>query len=57
VAEQLPEPPSPRTYFEPISPEGEVARKNIRLGIALFVIALIVAAGSVVVSLIYLQFD
>jgi hypothetical protein len=57
MAEQLPEPPSPRTYFEPISPEGEVARKNIRLGIALFVIALVVAAGAVVVSLIYLQFD
>jgi hypothetical protein len=57
MAEQLPEPPSPRTYFEPIAPEGEVARKNIRLGVALFVMALVVAAGAVVVSLIYLQFD
>jgi hypothetical protein len=57
MAEQLAEPPSPRTYFEPITPEGEVARKNIRLGAALFVIALLVAAGAVVVSLIYLQFD
>jgi hypothetical protein len=57
VAEQLPEPPSPRTYFEPISPEADVAAKNIRLGIALFVIALVMAAGAVVVSLIYLQFD
>lgn len=57
MAEQLPEPPSPRTYFEPISPQGDVARKNIRLGAALFVIALVVAAGAVVVSLIYLQFD
>ena len=57
MAEQLPEAPSPRTYFEPISPEGEIARKNIRLGIALFVIALVVAAGAVVISLIYLQFD
>jgi hypothetical protein len=57
VAEQLPETPSPRTYFEPISPEGDVATKNIRLGIALFVIALVVAVGAVVVSLLYLQFD
>jgi hypothetical protein len=57
VTEQLPEPPSPRAYFEPISPEGEVAAKNVRLGIALFVLALVIAAGAVVVSLIYLQFD
>jgi hypothetical protein len=57
VSDQIPEPPSPRTYFEPTSPEGEVARKNIRLGFALFVIALVVAAGAVVISLIYLQFD
>jgi hypothetical protein len=57
MAEQLPEPPSPRTYFEPISPEGKVAAKNVRLGMALLAIALLVAAGAVIVSLIYLQFD
>ena len=57
MAEHLPEPPSPRTYYDPIEPTGEVARKNIRLGIALFVIALLIVAGAVVVSLIYLQFD
>jgi hypothetical protein len=57
MAEQLPEPPSPRTYFEPVSPEGEVAAKNVRLGVALLAIALLVAVGAVVVSLIYLQFD
>jgi hypothetical protein len=57
MAEQLPESPSPRTYFEPISPEGEVAAKNVRLGIALIVVALLVVVGAVVVSLIYLQFD
>jgi hypothetical protein len=57
MAERLPEPPSPRTYYDPIDPTGEVARKNVVLGTALFVIALLVAAGAVVVSLIYLQFD
>ena len=57
MSNQIPEPPSPRTYFEPVSPQGDVAHKNVRLGIALFVIAVIVAAGSVVISLLYLQFD
>jgi hypothetical protein len=57
VAERLPEPPPPRTYHEPVDPTGEVARKNVRLGIALFAIALLVAAGTVAVSLIYLHFD
>jgi hypothetical protein len=57
MTDRLPEPPSPRTYFEPIGPEGAVARKNIRLAIALFVIALVFAAGAIAVSFIYLQFD
>jgi hypothetical protein len=57
MAERLPEPPSPRTYYEPVGPSPEVARKNVRLGVILFAIALLVAAGAVVVSLLYLQFD
>jgi hypothetical protein len=57
VAEHLPEPAPPRTYYDPVEPTGEVAQRNIRLGVALFVIALVFAAGAVVVSLIYLQFD
>jgi hypothetical protein len=57
VAERLPEPPPPRTTYEPIGPTGEVARKNILLGLVLFGIAILFAAGAVVVSLIYLQFD
>jgi hypothetical protein len=57
MAERLPEPPSPRTYYEPVGPTPEIARKNVRLGIVLFAIALLVAVGAVVVSLIYLQFD
>jgi hypothetical protein len=57
MTERVPEPPPPRTYYDPIDPTGDVARKNIVLGTALFAIALLVAAGAVVVSLIYLQFD
>jgi hypothetical protein len=57
VPERLPEPPPPRTYVVPVDPTGEVARKNVTLGIALCVVAVLIAAGAVVVSLIYLQFD
>ena len=57
MAEHLPEPPSPRTYYEPVEPTGEIARKNVVLGIALFVISVLMAAGAVLVSLIYLHFD
>jgi hypothetical protein len=57
VTESLPEPPPPRTYYDPVDPTGDVAAKNVRLGIALFALAVLIAAGAVVVSLIYLQFD
>jgi hypothetical protein len=57
MAERLPEPPPPQTYYEPVGPTGDVARKNIVLGVALFAIALLIAGGAVLVSLIYLHFD
>ena len=46
-----------RTTYLPVEVTPELARKNIRLGIALFVIAVVIAAGAVVVSLIYLHYD
>jgi hypothetical protein len=57
MAERLPEPPSPRTYYEPVSPTGEVARKNVVLGLALFGVTVLIVVGAVVVALVYLQFD
>jgi uncharacterized membrane protein YqjE len=43
--------------IEPVEPTGEVARKNIVLGLALTFVALLVVAGTVLVSLIYLHYD
>jgi len=57
MAERVPEPPPQQTYYEPVGPTGDVARKNVRLGVVLFAIALLMAVGAVVISLIYLQFD
>jgi hypothetical protein len=51
------EPLPPRTTVEPVGPTPQIARKNILLGLGLLGVALLFAAGAVVVTLIYLQFD
>jgi hypothetical protein len=51
------EPLPPRTTTEPIEPTGEVARKNILLAWLLLGIALLIAAGTVAVAFLYLQYD
>jgi hypothetical protein len=57
MTERVPEPVPPRTTVEPVEPTPELARKNVVLGLALFGISLLMAAGAVAVSLIYLHFD
>jgi hypothetical protein len=51
------EPLPPRTTSEPVEVTPVLARKNVALGWMLLATALVIAAGTVVVSLIYLQFD
>jgi hypothetical protein len=51
------EPLPPRTTSPPVEVTPEIARKNVRLGWLLLVIALLIAAGAVGVSFIYLHFD
>lgn len=51
------EPLPPRTTTEPVEVTPELARKNVLLGWALLGIALLIAAGTVGVSLLYLHFD
>jgi hypothetical protein len=41
----------------PVETTPEVARRNVMLGIALLGLALVLVAGSVVVALVYLQYD
>jgi hypothetical protein len=57
MSEPLPQPLPPRTTSEPVEATPEIARKNILLGWALFGLAILVAAGAVAVSFIYLHFD
>jgi hypothetical protein len=56
TGQELPEVSAPRTN-EPVEPTGAVARKNLVLGLALTGIAILMAVGAVVVSLIYLHYD
>jgi hypothetical protein len=51
------EPRPQRTTNEPVEVTPELARKNVVLGWALFGIAILIAAGAVGVSFIYLHFD
>jgi hypothetical protein len=51
------EPLPPRTTSDPVESTPEVARKNVILGLALLGIAILMAAGAVVISFLYLQFD
>jgi hypothetical protein len=51
------EPLPPRTTSAPVEVTPELARKNVRLGWLLLSISLLIAAGAVGVSFIYLHFD
>jgi hypothetical protein len=57
MTEQLAEPTPPRTTNPPVEPTPELTRRNIVLGIALSLLALLIAGGAVGVSFIYLHFD
>jgi hypothetical protein len=57
MSDRIPEAVPQRTTYLPVEVTPEIARKNVRLAIALFVLAALIAAGAVVVSLIYLHYD
>jgi hypothetical protein len=57
MTEPVPQPPPPRTTTEPVDPARELARKNVRWGLALFGIFWLLFGGTVLVALAYLAFD
>jgi hypothetical protein len=56
VSEPLAEPTPPRTTNEPVGPSPELSAKNVRLGIALLVLSLLIAGAAVAISFIYLHY-
>jgi hypothetical protein len=57
MSEPLAEPTPPRTTYPPVDTTPEIAHRNIRLAVGLFVLAVLIAAGAVAVSFIYLHYD
>ena len=57
MTEPVPEVPPPRTVNSPVDATPAIARRNSLLGLSLFGIALLIAAGAVLVAFIYLHFD
>jgi hypothetical protein len=41
----------------PVEPSPGVAQRNVRLALALLGLAVLIAAGAIVVALIYLHYD
>jgi hypothetical protein len=41
----------------PVEPTPEVARRNVKVAVALLGLAILIAVGSIVVALIYLHYD
>ena len=57
MSERLPEVPPPRTTNPPAEPSPAVARRNVFLGLGLFAVVLLIAAGAVLVAFVYLHYD
>ena len=57
MGEPATETTSPRAQNEPVDPTGEIARKNVMLALILVGVVILVVAGTVAISLIYLHYD
>ncbi len=53
VEQPLPGPP----VHEPAEPDGELARRNVAFGWALFGLVVLIFAGTIGVALVYLALD
>jgi hypothetical protein len=56
LVEPLPEPRPPASTVEPVEPDDELAHRNNVFGLALFGLAVLLAAGTFVIALVYLEF-
>jgi hypothetical protein len=57
LVEPAPEPPAPRLYYPPVEPAGEVARKNLVLGVGLFALFLLIFGATFLVAYVYLHYS
>lgn len=57
MIEPLPEPHHPARTVAVTEPDLALRRKNVRFGLALFGLSVLIAIGTVLVAFAYLQFD
>jgi hypothetical protein len=57
LTEPAGEPPAPRTSYPPVDPVGEVARRNLVLGVGLFALFLLLFGATFLVAWVYLHFS
>jgi hypothetical protein len=57
VTEPAPQPPPPETTHPARDPELEAARRNVLLGIGMFVLFVILFVATIVVAIIYNAYD
>ena len=57
MTETVPEPSPPRTAEPPVDPVLGLARRNVRLGLMLLGLSVLLFVGTFAVALVYLQLD
>ena len=57
MSERVPEPVPQRTTYLPVEVTPELARKNVRLGLILFGVFVLLFGGTVGVAFLYLALD
>jgi hypothetical protein len=57
MTERAPDPYRPQGPQQPVDPGEEIARRNVRLGLALFGLFLLLLAGTFAVGFVYLALD
>ena len=57
MVERAPEGAPPRSVFPPVEPTGDVARRNVALGLLLFGVFVLIFAATFVIAFVYLHYD
>jgi hypothetical protein len=57
MSEPLPQPQHPGITVEATDPDLELARKNVRWGLALLGLIILLFAGTILVAFVYLALD
>ena len=57
MSEPLPQPEQPGLMVDATDPDFELARKNVRWGLALLGLVIVLFAGTILIAFLYLALD